>query len=219
MQGAFYLTVLVHVSLDLPTGWAGMILHIRSSMTFYAEVKESRAQKLSVIDNLTPQILICSIHWVGNLNHGKVRPRNADNYLTNLSLSGMNVILHCLSPLRTRADLRIGIIDEPWDRALIQGWHAPITPIGLCNKLRTVFIWNPIIFINVRSWCNVMMRKIAGRLYVGDVTGRWWQGRSGTNWPQDEEIVPHYFSRTLEAGGVTFELPFIEAFWIELIKP
>lgn len=55
-----------------------------------------------------------------------------------------------------------------------------------------------------------MMRKIAGRLYVDDVTGRQRQGRSGTNWPQDEEIDPHYFSRTLEAGGVTFELTFIE---------
>lgn len=202
-------------------------------MTFYVEVKEARAQKLSIIDNLTPQILICSINWVGNLNHGKLREiifwifghwlwtpiRNTNDDLTNLSLSGMNVIHHCLSSLRTPADLRIGIIDEPCDRALIQGWHAPITPIGLSNKLRTVFIWNPIIFINVRRWCNVMMRKIAGRLYVDDITWRWWQGRSGTNWPQDEEIVPHYFSRTLEAGGVTFELPFIEAFWIELIKP
>lgn len=57
-----------------------------------------------------------------------------------------------------------------------------------------------------------MMRKIAGRLYVDDVTGRQRQGRSGTNWPQDEEIVPHYFSRTLEAGGVPFDLIFVEEF-------
>lgn len=38
-----------------------------------------------------------------------------------------------------------------------------------------------------------MMREIAGRLYVGDVMGQRRQGRSGTNWPQDGEIVLQYF--------------------------